>query len=131
MSSSWEYYFVEHAIHSSRNEWTPNTDVMETKDSFIVRMEIAGVDPKTLELKLTNQSLVVRGHRREPPEEAQFSYHQMEIRYGVFEQHIRFSGNVIGSRVQAKYHHGFLHIKLPKSKNSLNQTFTILIERIE
>ena len=68
--------------------WHPFTDLYETETQYIVRMEIAGVDPETIEVVAQGRCLVVRGERRDPfactlPIPA---CHQLEISYGPFER---------------------------------------------
>jgi HSP20 family protein len=117
------------ATHSS---WTPNTDVYETADHLIVKMEIAGINKDDLEITLNDRLLLVRGYRKDPCRQphARCSFRQMEIDYGYFERRIVIPRSVDGSRVKAQFHNGFLHVELPKSQQSQSATVTVIIEQI-
>lgn len=92
--------------------WRPPTDVYETPDAIIVRVEIAGMDESQFTILLDGSHLVIRGSRQEQP--GRRAYHQMEIRFGEFISEVDLSQPVDASQVEATYGNGFLHIALPK-----------------
>ena len=49
---------------ASHSAWTPNTDVYETAEALVVRMELAGIKQEDLEITLNDRLLLVRGQRR-------------------------------------------------------------------
>jgi HSP20 family protein len=114
---------------ASHSTWTPNTDVYETPDALVVKMEIAGIDKNDLEITLNDRLLLVRGHRKDPCRQRRCSFRQMEIDYGYFERRIVIPRLVDGRRVRAQFHNGFLHIELPKSPTSEHTAVTIIIEQ--
>ncbi|HUI07573.1 MAG TPA: Hsp20/alpha crystallin family protein [Verrucomicrobiae bacterium] len=114
---------------ASHSAWTPNTDVYETPDALVVKMEIAGIDKNDLEITLNDRLLLVRGHRKDPCRQKRCSFRQMEIDYGYFERRIVIPRSVDGSRVRAQFQNGFLHIELPKSPTSEHTAVTIIIEQ--
>ena len=113
---------------ASHSAWTPNTDVYETPEGLVVKMEIAGIEKENLEITLNDRLLLVRGHRKDPCRERRCSFRQMEIDYGPFERRIVIPRSVDGGRVRAKFQNGFLHIELPKSQKIEHATFTVIIE---
>ena len=114
---------------TSHSALTPNTDVYETPDALIVKMEIAGIEKNDLEITLNDRLLLVRGHRKDPCRQRRCSFRQMEIDYGYFERRIVIPRMVDGRRVRAQFHNGFLHIELPKSPTSEHTAVTIIIEQ--
>jgi HSP20 family protein len=116
---------------ASHGAWTPNTDVYETPNGLVVKMEIAGIEKNALEITLNDRLLLVRGHRKDPCRDQRCRFLQMEIDYGPFERRIIIPRSVDGSRVRAQFHNGFLHIELPKSQKSEHTTFTVIIEQAE
>jgi HSP20 family protein len=114
---------------ASHSAWTPNTDVYETPEGLVVKMEIAGIEKEDLEITLNDRLLLVRGHRKDPCRQKRCSFRQMEIDYGQFERRIVIPRSVDGNRVRAQFQNGFLHIELPKSQKTELTTFTVIIER--
>lgn len=92
--------------------WSPPTDVYETEDSFIVRIEIAGMREEDFEVALDAGVLIVSGVR--PDINERRAYHQMEIWFGRFEVAIEIPVPVDADASVAEYRDGFLVINLPR-----------------
>jgi len=115
--------FFPHQHRSRPRTWRPPTDVYETDDAVIVKIEIAGMNPDDISISFVDRELVVRGNRRDVDEK--LSYHCMEIPYGEFHTEIFLPGVYDEDRIDAKYVHGFLYIILPKSKQEHRVTVRV------
>ena len=93
--------------------WSPPTDVYETEDRFIVRVEVAGLQDDDIEVAIENNVLTVSGHRSDFNERR--AYLQMEIRFGKFEIAIEIPVAVEIEQAIAGYKEGFLIVQLPKA----------------
>ena len=99
--------------------WSPPTDVYETEDDYVVRVEIAGMREEEFEITIENNFLMINGSRPDIPERR--AYQQMEIRFGKFETVVGMPGPVDLDASRADYSEGFLTVKLPKAKpNQIN-----------
>ncbi len=96
---------------SRLHAWRPPTDVYETNDAIIIRVEVAGMRESDFTITLVERNLTIRGVRQDTSERR--SYHQMEIAYGEFSTEVDLPYTVITEKVQAAYRDGFLHITLP------------------
>lgn len=94
--------------------WQPPTDVFETEEAVLVRVEIAGMKEDDFSLEVNGRSISIRGSRQDTPERR--SYHQMEIRYGEFEVAMDLPCPVEIERIEAVYNNGFLRVVLPKAR---------------
>jgi len=92
--------------------WRPPTDVYETGDAVVVKLEVAGMSEDDFEITFADGTLLVRGFRHDPAEK--LGYHQMEITYGEFMVEVQLSLPVTVDRIAASYQNGFLLINLPK-----------------
>jgi HSP20 family protein len=97
---------------SPHHFWRPPTDVYETEESLVVRVEIAGMHEKNFSLSLSEKCLVIRGLRPDIPERR--AYHQMEIPFGEFETEVNLPCQVAIDQVTAEYTLGFLRVVLPR-----------------
>ena len=93
--------------------WTPPTDLYETEDGFVVKVEIAGMREEDFEVVIESSILMISGKRTDPNERR--AYHQMEIRSGKFEIAIEMPAPVNVESAIAEYKDGFLKINLPRS----------------
>jgi HSP20 family protein len=94
--------------------WTPPTDVYETEDRFVVKVEVAGMKNKDFCINFKNSTLFINGTRIETPEKKAF--HQMEIRFGDFYIAIEIPSPVDVQKISAEYQDGFLSVSLPKAE---------------
>ena len=101
-------------IVSKPHVWRPPTDVFETEEAILVRVEIAGSREEDFEISLEGQLLTIRGFRLDSSEKR--AYHQMEIPFGEFSTEVELPFPIVSDQVQAFYRDGFLRITLPKAQ---------------
>lgn len=99
----------------SPRPWNPSTDVFESEDTVVIKMETPGVRQEDLEITLEGHLLMVRGRRRRDPDEKGLTYQLVEIPYGPFERTFDLPTQVSLEDVRAEYRDGFLRILIPKS----------------
>ena len=99
--------------HVRSNIWSPPTDVYETEENYVIKVEVAGMRDEDFEVAFEDRILMVRGYR--PDLNERCAYHQMEIRFGRFELAVEIPGSVDMEKASAEYKDGFLKIVLPKS----------------
>lgn len=100
----------------SSNELTfvPSADVYETPDAVQLRLEIPGVDEKSLNVSLENGVLTVRGERGLEQGEKEENFLRMERPYGPFSRSFTLPQTVDTDHVTATYLDGVLTIELAK-----------------
>lgn len=101
-------------IASHPHNWRPPTDVYETDETIVVRVEIAGMREADILISLDERSLHIHGVRPDVPERR--AYHQMEIPFGEFSTDVELPYAVDAGQVEAVYRDGFLRIVLPKAE---------------
>jgi HSP20 family protein len=94
--------------------WQPLTDVYETHENVIVKVEIAGMSEEDFTISLSNRSLRIAGTRRDP--DYKLAYQQLEIPYGHFCSEVFLPYAVAYEEIHAAYEAGFLTVVLPKAK---------------
>lgn len=98
----------------TENIWRPPTDVYETQEKIVIKMEIAGIELENLEIKLFNKILIITGERHEGSSDKKVNYKLMEINYGYFEKMISLPDNIDQEKIFGEYNNGFIEISLPK-----------------
>jgi len=94
--------------------WKPPTDVYETDDAMVVRVEVAGMREENFSIELNGRELIIRGIRQDTDERRAF--HQMEIRFGEFVLSLELPFYTGTEQIQAVYNNGFLRVMLPKAQ---------------
>lgn len=98
--------------HHSRT-WQPPTDVYETDDTVVVRVEVGGMREDDFSIELENRLLIIRGMRTDYAERRAFQ--QMEIRFGEFGVAVELPAAIVSDQIEADYKDGFLRVVLPKA----------------
>ncbi|MGQ0613372.1 MAG: Hsp20/alpha crystallin family protein [Planctomycetaceae bacterium] len=113
-----ESFFDEGWGTSGGHVWAPSVDVAETPESYIVKAELPGLDPKEIEIALSNDTLVLRGEKKEEREEKGRTWHRLERSHGAFQRTISFPGATDPDHVEAVAEKGVLTITVSKSRES-------------
>ena len=93
-------------------------DVVENDEEFVVKADVAGIDPEQIEITYTDNNLSIKGEVRDQREEEseEGRYHLRERRYGTFSRTISMPGTVDVENIQAETENGVLKIHLPKKE---------------
>ncbi|HEV8428652.1 MAG TPA: Hsp20/alpha crystallin family protein [Pyrinomonadaceae bacterium] len=93
-----------------RADWTPAADIYETETSYLIAMDLPGIDREALEIDVDENRLIVRGTR--PISESK--QHRSERPRGKFLRTFSVPGSVDQGTIVAEYKDGVLQIRLPK-----------------
>ncbi|MEK7448166.1 MAG: Hsp20/alpha crystallin family protein [Planctomycetota bacterium] len=102
----------------SERAWHPLTDVYETPDEIVVKVEIAGIRTEDVTITIEENKLTLKGKRYDRDQRVKRVFKQMEINYGKFERVIMIHGPFNCESVRATYHDGYLELVIPKAKKS-------------
>lgn len=98
--------------------WQPATNVYEAATSYLICVDLAGVDEQEVDVEVRDGRRVMLQGRRarptpvDPPD--RLSIHVMEIDEGPFRREIELPVAVDVDAVEATYRKGYLWISLPK-----------------
>ena len=99
----------------SEQGFQPPTDIYQTSDSIVVRVEIAGMSAEEINLSLDESSgrLTISGTRNDPAGDEPRRYVNVEIDCGEFVRTIQLPRPVDVENAEAGYDRGFLVVRLP------------------
>lgn len=96
--------------------WYPAADVYQSKEGWIVKIELAGVSPEDIEIEIEGDTLYIAGTRRDKTCTHGFALHQMEITYSRFEKTLRFPASIQGAVIEHLFDNGLLIIRLQREQ---------------
>ncbi|MDX2474195.1 MAG: Hsp20/alpha crystallin family protein [Candidatus Krumholzibacteria bacterium] len=109
--------------------WKPATDAYETEESFIVQMDLAGMDPTQIEVLADEKTLLVRGIRQDSSGPGKKHFHKMEINVGPFARRVPLVAEVDPASATARYRAGFLYVTFAKGPGGSEHRRQITITR--
>src|SRR6266540_1619305 len=95
--------------------WTPACDIYEDEEGVALRFELAGVDPKDVDVRFENGVLTVKGERKLEEEEKRENYHRVERSFGTFTRSFSLPGSVDAEKIKAETKNGVLTVTLPET----------------
>ena len=96
--------------------WTPAADIYESENELIVNLDLPGVDPKLVDIRVENNVLSIRGERQFEDKQTKENFHRVERSYGPFGRSFTLSTAVDADKIRANYKSGVLSITLPKAE---------------
>jgi HSP20 family protein len=107
--------------------WTPACDIYEDEEGVSLRFELAGVDPKDVDVRFENGVLTVKGERKLEREDKRENYHRVERQYGTFTRSFSLPGSVDAEKIRAESRNGVLTIVLPKKAEAKPRAIQVKI----
>ncbi len=95
----------------------PLVDVYETDDSLVLEMDLPGVDPNDVLIKVYEDVIIVEGIKRERHREKRFKYICMERSFESFRRMIKIPVPVDSAAGKASYRDGVVTLAFPKVKD--------------
>jgi len=89
-------------------------DIKETKDAFLFKADLPGINEKDLEVTMTGNRLDVSGKREEEKEEKSDRYYTYERNYGSFSRSFTLPEGAEIEKLRASLDQGVLTITVPK-----------------
>jgi HSP20 family protein len=111
-------------IRAMRRGTFPPINVGATPERVDVYLFAAGLDPKSLDISIQQNLLVVAGERRVPVEE-EADYYRQERFEGAFRRVVSLPDDVNPDRVDAKYRDGVLQITVQRREVARPRQITV------
>ncbi|HEX7228124.1 MAG TPA: Hsp20/alpha crystallin family protein [Candidatus Binatia bacterium] len=92
----------------------PAVDVLESKDSYLVRAELPGMNKEDFNLEVKNGMLTISGERKLQEPVSGVRYRAVERVAGRFSRSFYLPETVQQDGIQATYRDGILEIYVPK-----------------
>jgi len=103
----------------------PALNIYDDGETFVVRAEVPGVDPKNIEIEATGDTLTIRGERTLPEPGANASYHRRERDFGQFRRSFTLPKPIDNTKVMAGCINGVLELRLPYAEEAKRRRITV------
>ncbi len=102
------------------DSWSPAINLYRLRQRVDVCVDLAGVEPKSIVLRIESSKLVIEGVRVAPQPAAEgddvMCIESMEIDHGPFCRQVALPPHVRHARVQIQYAQGLLWVRIPIGK---------------
>ena len=92
----------------------PSLDLGATDKEYTMTVEIPGVDQKDVRLEIANDTLTIRGEKKQEKEEKDKNYYRLERSYGSFQRVLSLPEDANQDDVKATFKNGILTVTMPR-----------------
>jgi HSP20 family protein len=107
--------------------WTPACDIFEDEEGVTLRFDLAGVEPKDVDIRFENGVLTLRGERKLEREDKRENYHRVERSFGTFTRSFTLPGTLDAEKIRAESKNGVLAISLPKKAEAKPRSIQVKV----
>ncbi|XP_074290077.1 uncharacterized protein LOC141616823 isoform X2 [Silene latifolia] len=108
-------------VSSQPNEWSPRINVAESKCSYVITVELPGIDVRDIRVEMDDKNLIVRGKRSAKwwnatgcSNDSDMTYHKREISQGQYQVIWPIPAGANKDYISAEFMEGILQITIPK-----------------
>lgn len=107
-------------------EWLPPVDLSTDAQKIHVRAELPGIDPKQVDVDVTEDRLVISGEKKQTTSKGGDGWMHTESRHGAFSRTIPLPDPIDPSKATASFDNGVLTIELVKTATSTSRKIPVM-----
>lgn len=105
--------------------WNPAVDVVEEENSYVVKVELAGVPKENIDIDIKDRILTLQGEKKKEVKEEKEDYLRVERSFGKFLRTFTLPENIDEENIGAKFKDGVLELTLPKKEEEKPKKISI------
>ncbi|MBV61960.1 MAG: heat-shock protein Hsp20 [Nevskiales bacterium] len=105
------------SAQAAARAWSPAADVEETDANYFVRLDVPGVDPSAIDVRVEKSVLTIQGERSAPADESG-RFTRVERLQGKFARQFRLPEVADDEAIEADYAQGVLTVRIAKKQAS-------------
>lgn len=91
-------------------------DMFEKDNEVVVKAALPGIKPEEVDVKITGDTLTIRGESKEESEVKEENYIRKERRYGAFSRSVTLPSGLQTDKADATFENGVLTLTIPKGE---------------
>ena len=111
--------------------FVPAVDVYEDAQKLVLKLEVPGINPEDLDIRVEGRTLTVKGERKFEAEEKEENFHRIERRYGSFVRSFTLPTTVNTEDVAASSADGVLSLTLAKKPEAAPKQIRVQVAKVE
>lgn len=108
--------------------WQPPVDIYEDEESVVIKAEVPDIDQKDIEVRIEDNTLMLKGERKLDQSIQKENYHRVERCYGPFQRSFSLPTTIDQEKIKANCERGVLTIILPKREEKKPKQITVEVK---
>lgn len=106
----------------------PKVDIGATDSEYTITAEIPGIRKDDIKVELDNDTLTIRGEKKQEKEEKKKDFYRIERSYGSFQRILNLPADADQEKIESSFKNGVLTIKMPRKQIPESQVKQIEIK---
>jgi len=107
--------------------WGPPVDILESRDSYLIRAELPGMKKEEISVEFKDGSLTLSGEKKfEEPADG-VTYHRSERASGKFARSFHLPQTIKQDAINATFRDGILEVHVPKADEAKPKQIAISV----
>jgi HSP20 family protein len=94
--------------------WHPPADIYEDEVEVTIKVELPDMEQKELDIRIEEQTLTIRGERRQGEQIRKENFHRIERHFGLFQRSFSLPPDLDNEKICSRCDRGVLTITIPK-----------------
>jgi HSP20 family protein len=113
----------------AQTDWLkPTLDIGASDKEYTISVELPGVDENEIQVELGNDTLKIKGEKKQEKEEKERNYYRMERSYGSFQRTLSLPEDADQDDIKAVYKNGVMSITIPRKAASKTEAKQIEVK---
>ena len=110
-------------------DWIPAVDIYQSDaNEVVLKAELPGLEREDIDVKVENNTLTIKGERRQDVEVKKEHFHRVERSYGAFSRSFSLPSTIDSGKVRAEYRDGVLTVSLPLREESKPRQIQVAVQ---
>lgn len=106
-------------LNGFNNDFKPAVNIQETKENFVLELEVPGIKKEDFHIKFENNQLEISAETNEKKSESNDTFIRKEFSKRSFKRSFKIAENLIDNdKISATYENGILTLNLPKREEA-------------
>lgn len=129
MDRLWDRFVGETPlVRRITGEWWPTVDVSESKDNFIIKAELPGMDASDVNVSVSGNVLTIKGEKKKEEQEKDEHHYRAERYYGSFQRSFQLPTTIKADKIEAAFDKGVLKVTLPKVEEAKKKRIEVKVK---
>jgi HSP20 family protein len=111
------------------DDFSAPADVIETKDSVVVKLSVPGVKPEDIDISAAGDALTIKGELKSEEQFEEGRYIRKERRFGSFQRTFSLPASVASDKARAEFENGVLTLTLPKAETAKPKSIKVTMKK--
>ena len=112
---------------STTSTWYPPVDILESRDSYLLRAELPGIKKEDVHVEVQEGALTLSGERKFDEPASGVEYHRVERVAGKFSRSFYLPQTIKQDGIKATFRDGILEVHVPKVEEAKPKQIAISV----